>query len=458
MRIMDIQFKDRINEEIVKEANKEMEDYFIERTMKHIHRVQDNAKKIEDAYPLEFQGLRSQTDNHDQSKLEEPEKTPYISITWRHKIEQSKGEFDPISGKGYQTPGLLKKEDENKATLHHVTTNPHHPEYWLKDKGDANINQNDRDKSDKCVDASRMEDKYVAEMVADWQSMADELKKNTAREWFDKQKDVRWHFSEHQCQLIDKLLKVFETDKKEYGRKAKQQYHKSIAVDFDNTIAHLEKFPAIGEPIPGVQEALQKLKDMGYEIVIYTCRANSDQRETSAEQVKEYLDQYKIPYDRISKGSEGKPMALYYIDDRAIKFDNNWDAVVQQIIKDKKNATKKLSYQDDTVHDRSEAEVLWNSFKPLDTLPKWALEDEFGYGQIPQTITVYHYGKEIVKGKPIVTSDDRYYAEEFKDDGDKLFEFRNVPLNELRVMGEGRISTKNRHTGTKGREFLYMPK
>jgi hypothetical protein len=47
-------------------------------------------------------------------------------------------------------------------------------------------------------------------MVADWQAMSEELKTNTAREWFNKQKDVRWHFSKHQEQLIDKLLSVFE--------------------------------------------------------------------------------------------------------------------------------------------------------------------------------------------------------------------------------------------------------
>lgn len=50
----------------------------------------------------------------------------------------------------------------------------------------------------------------VAEMVADWQAMAEELQTNTAREWFEKQKDVRWHFSERQVKLIDKLLSVFE--------------------------------------------------------------------------------------------------------------------------------------------------------------------------------------------------------------------------------------------------------
>jgi hypothetical protein len=55
----------------------------------------------------------------------------------------------------------------------------------------------------------------IAEMVADWQAMSEELKNNTAREWYNKQKDVRWHFSEEQDQLIDKLLKVFEVDTNE---------------------------------------------------------------------------------------------------------------------------------------------------------------------------------------------------------------------------------------------------
>ena len=76
----------------------------------------------------------------------------------------------------------------------------------------SSINAKDRDKSDECVDASKMPDLAIVEMVADWQAMAEELKKNTAREWFNKQKDVRWHFSEHQEELIDKLLKVFEED------------------------------------------------------------------------------------------------------------------------------------------------------------------------------------------------------------------------------------------------------
>jgi len=183
--------------------------YFLDRTNKHIQLVQNAAAKIVKAYP-EFDELLKQVEVHDASKFEEPELNPYIQITWRHKLEKEKGEFDPYNGKGYQTPGNLEKEEENQAALYHITTNSHHPEYWLEDKSDANVNKDDRDKSDKVIDASCMPDIDVAEMVADWVAMAEELGTNTAREWFNKQKDVRWHFSEHQEELIDRLLKVFE--------------------------------------------------------------------------------------------------------------------------------------------------------------------------------------------------------------------------------------------------------
>jgi len=204
---------ERIMEDV--ETTEEMEQHFNDRTSKHIELVQQAAKKIEQAHILNGEdcgNLMNRVVVHDASKFEEPERTPYISITWRHKLEDEQGEYDPINNKGYQTPGLLAKEDENQATLHHVTTNSHHPEFHLKNKEDANINVEDRDKSDKVVDVSAMPAIDIAEMIADWQAMSEELQKNTAREWFDKQKDVRWHFSDEQVELIDKLLKVFEKE------------------------------------------------------------------------------------------------------------------------------------------------------------------------------------------------------------------------------------------------------
>lgn len=187
----------------------EKEQFFLDRTNGHIERVQGAAKKIVEAYP-ELSELLKQVEKHDASKFEEPEVAPYIEITWRHKLEKENDEFDPFNGKGYQTPGELSKEDENEATIHHITTNSHHPEYHLASRyKEANIDDEDRDKSEE-IDASLMPEIDLAEMVADWQAMAEELQTNTAREWFNKQKDVRWHFSEQQVEFIEKLLSVFE--------------------------------------------------------------------------------------------------------------------------------------------------------------------------------------------------------------------------------------------------------
>ena len=188
----------------------EKEQHFINRTNKHIALVGEAIAKIVAAYP-EFKDLLSRAETHDASKFKEPERTPYIEISWRHKLENEKGEFDPYNNKGYQTPGKLTKDDENKATMHHILSNSHHPEYHLEDKADANINAEDRNKSDKVVDATRMPDLDIAEMIADWVAMSWELQTNTAREWYYKQNGVRWDFSEHQDALIDKLLLVFET-------------------------------------------------------------------------------------------------------------------------------------------------------------------------------------------------------------------------------------------------------
>lgn len=65
------------------------------------------------------------------------------------------------------------------------------------------------EQSEECISAENMDDISVAEMVADWQAMSEELGTNTSREWYNDVKNVRWSFSKEQEDLIDKLLKVF---------------------------------------------------------------------------------------------------------------------------------------------------------------------------------------------------------------------------------------------------------
>jgi len=105
-------------------------------------------------------------------------------------------------------------------------------------------------------------------------------------------------------------------------------------VDFDGTIAEFS-YPNIGKPKPGVKESLQKLKDIGFEIHILSCRTSIDvkkypiDRQEQVRKMEQYLDEHEIPYDKVL--NKDKPLALWYIDDRAIEFRDNWDDVVRKI-------------------------------------------------------------------------------------------------------------------------------
>lgn len=108
-----------------------------------------------------------------------------------------------------------------------------------------------------------------------------------------------------------------------------------IAVDFDGTCCDME-FPMIGAPKPGVKEALTRFRELGYKIMIWTCRTShfnydvfgGDPRQPTLERDRvkemiEWLDRNEIPYDEVDDGSRGKPGADFYIDDKGIRFDDS---------------------------------------------------------------------------------------------------------------------------------------
>lgn len=104
----------------------------------------------------------------------------------------------------------------------------------------------------------------------------------------------------------------------------------TIAVDFDGTIVE-NHYPKIGPLFPGVKEALRDLRDSGFQIVLYTVRANPIwyDREKMIE-VSEFIKANELAIDYIWTG-QGKPMAQFYIDDRAVPFRGNWAQVIAQI-------------------------------------------------------------------------------------------------------------------------------
>jgi phosphoglycolate phosphatase-like HAD superfamily hydrolase len=73
---------------------------------------------------------------------------------------------------------------------------------------------------------------------------------------------------------------------------------KWVLVDFDDTIHPQDKkdkkHRIKNPPMKGAKETLEKIKQLGYKIVIYTARPWSEYKP-----IEEYLLYYKIPFDRI---------------------------------------------------------------------------------------------------------------------------------------------------------------
>jgi hypothetical protein len=105
-----------------------------------------------------------------------------------------------------------------------------------------------------------------------------------------------------------------------------------ICVDFDGTIHSYTKGFRDGSlydgPTEGCKEALSFLKNLGYEIIVFTTRVsketNPDTYKINEKLIRKWLDRYEIPFDRISAE---KMFALVYIDDRGIRF-STWPDVL----------------------------------------------------------------------------------------------------------------------------------
>lgn len=121
-----------------------------------------------------------------------------------------------------------------------------------------------------------------------------------------------------------------------------------VAVDFDGTICEF-RYPYTGPLKEGVCEALQRIRDLGYQILVYSCRAAAPDLSlgiTPELKIKalrgmiDYLDWNKVPYDEIDIGDKGKPFADYYIDDKGIRFDDNWREVTDFVEADSARKSK----------------------------------------------------------------------------------------------------------------------
>lgn len=118
---------------------------------------------------------------------------------------------------------------------------------------------------------------------------------------------------------------------------------RTIAVDFDGTLCDWA-YPGIGKVKEGAKEALALFRRLGFRILIWSCRTSNwytdifkndisllpiDRPETK--DMIAFLEAEGLEYDEVDDGSKGKPLADYYIDDRGVRFRENWPEIASII-------------------------------------------------------------------------------------------------------------------------------
>ena len=119
--------------------------------------------------------------------------------------------------------------------------------------------------------------------------------------------------------------------------KIHEQTSKNIAIDFDGVIHQNSKGFHDGtiydDPVPGTKEALEFLS-IQYKLIIFTCKAKPGRPlvngKTGKELIQEWLEKHNLD-KYIEYITHEKPRALYYIDDKAIKF-INWKQTLGEVI------------------------------------------------------------------------------------------------------------------------------
>lgn len=104
-----------------------------------------------------------------------------------------------------------------------------------------------------------------------------------------------------------------------------------LAIDLDGTIAdhHLHYDLDRTQPREGAREAMERLWDEGFQLVIWTARDDLDE-------VADWLDEWRIPYDFINEApnqptDSRKLVADLYLDDRGLDGRQDWNRLLRQV-------------------------------------------------------------------------------------------------------------------------------
>lgn len=178
--------------------NDEKEEWFTKRTKHHIDLTKKYCRRIHEYDAKRFPNIIKQGEKHDASKYKDPERNPYVDISWHYRMRDLGKHYDV-------TP--KQQAEMNKASAYHINTNPHHPEYHSPTHVPINANNREKPVEGKMVDATKMDDANIGEMLADWSAMSEE-KGGTPKQWADKTVNKRWKFTPSQVKLIYELIEA----------------------------------------------------------------------------------------------------------------------------------------------------------------------------------------------------------------------------------------------------------
>lgn len=109
-----------------------------------------------------------------------------------------------------------------------------------------------------------------------------------------------------------------------------------ILVDYDGTIFPWGPLYQSVPPMPGAYEAMNDLYAAGYTLRIFSSRCSpkwlNDAGQSLAKNIKHMLtelEKYGIPHHGVAQTKEP---AIHYIDDRAIEYKNNWEAISDRLL------------------------------------------------------------------------------------------------------------------------------
>jgi len=104
----------------------------------------------------------------------------------------------------------------------------------------------------------------------------------------------------------------------------KHIFYKRIALDYDGTLVEDVSPDTDGKATEGAREFTEKLRNEGWEILISTCRPDWQRRE-----LEHNLRSQGIIFDYIFYYQ--KPGVTVYVDDKAMRFENNWLEIYEKI-------------------------------------------------------------------------------------------------------------------------------